>query len=71
MDSLQSPVDYDLHFNTKYLNLQDNVELKSLTFSYSNMREKMLCFYSKNEKLSDEDPVLIENVTKQLGKKVD
>lgn len=73
MDSRQnSPGDYDIYaHNEKCSNLQENVELNLLTFSFSNMKEKMLCFYS-GETLTDEDekPVLKGNITKHLGKKV-
>lgn len=63
-------MDYELYFNGKCTNTQENVEINSLTFSYSNMKDKMFCFYSKDQKLSNEDPVLIGNITKSLGKKV-
>lgn len=58
--------------NRKCFNTQDNIEINSLTFSYSSMKDKMLFFYS-GETLTDEDekPALIGNVTKHLVKKVD
>lgn len=72
MDSQQnSSVDFDLYaHNGKCSNSQENLETSSLTFSYSNMKEKMLCFYS-GETLTDEEekPGLLETITK-LGKKV-
>lgn len=72
MDSRQnSSVEFDLYVHDeKCSNLQENIEINSLTFSYTNMKEKMLCFYN-TEPFTDEDekPVL-GNITKHLGKKV-
>lgn len=67
-----SSVDFDQYTqNVKCTNLQEAEEINSITFSYSNMKEKMLCFYS-GETFNDEDekPVLKRNITKNLGKKV-
>ncbi|XP_060849505.1 uncharacterized protein LOC132928685 isoform X1 [Rhopalosiphum padi] len=67
-----SSVDFDQYVqNGKCTNLQETEEINSITFSYSNMKEKMLCFYS-GETFTDEDekPVLTGNITKNLGKKV-
>lgn len=57
--------------NGKCTNAQETEEINSITFSYSNMKEKMLCFYS-GETFIDEDekPVTTVNITKNLGKKV-
>lgn len=70
MESLPNPLDYEHYFNAICSNLEKSIEINLLTFSYSNMREKMLCFYSKSDKFTDEDPVLVGNMTKHLGKKV-
>lgn len=67
-----SSVDFDQYTqNGKCNNLQEAEEINSITFSYSNMKEKMLCFYS-GETFNDEDekPVLKRNIAKNLGKKV-
>lgn len=73
MDSQpNSSVDKNLYtHNGKFSSVQDGAEINSLTFSYSSMKDKMLCFYS-GETLTDEDekPALIGNVTKHLVKKV-
>lgn len=62
------------HFfqNGKCSNLQETIEINSINFSYSDMKEQMLCFYS-GETLIDEDEklVLLGSITKRLGKKVD
>jgi hypothetical protein len=64
-----SSVDMHLYaHNEQFSNSQDNLEINSLTFSYSSMKDKMLFFYS-TETLTDEDEK-IRNVTKHLVKKV-
>lgn len=66
-----SSVDFDQCVqNGKCTNLQETEEINSITFSYSNMKEKMLCFYS-GETFTDEDEKPVTgNITKNLGKKV-
>lgn len=67
-----SSVDFNQYSqNGKYATLHEVEGISSIPFSYSNMKEKMLCFYS-GETLIDEDekPVLKRNITKNLGKKV-
>lgn len=68
-----SSVDFDQYTtqNGKCTSLQEAEEINSISFSYSNMKEKMLCFYS-GETFNDEDekPVLKRNIAKNLGKKV-
>jgi len=66
-----SSVDFDQYVqNGKCTNLQETEEINSITFSYSNMKEKMLCFYS-GETLTDEDEKPVTGtITKNLGKKV-
>lgn len=66
-----SSVDLDLYVqNGKFTNLQESEEINSITFSYSNMKEKMLCFYS-GETFTDEDEKPVTGkITKNLGKKV-
>lgn len=72
MDSQQnSSVDFDLFAHDEKC-LQENIEINSLTFSYTNMKEKMLCFYN-SEQFTEEDekPILLGNITKHVGKKVE
>lgn len=53
--------------NEKCPNLKETVQTKSHSiFSYDNIKEKMLCFYS-GETFTDEDEKFI---AKHLGKKV-
>jgi len=53
-----SSVDFDQYVqNGKCTNIQETEEINSTTFSYSNMKEKMLCFYS-GETFIDEDEIL-------------
>lgn len=69
-DSEQIPtVDYEDYLNVKFSNVQENLEINSLTFSYSNMKEKMLNFYKENKQFIEE-PILVGNVPKKLEKKV-
>lgn len=69
-DSEQIPtVDYEDYLNVKFSNVQENLEINSLTFSYSNMKEKMLKFYKENKNFIEE-PLLVGNVPKKLEKKV-
>lgn len=70
MDSQQnSTVDIDHHaYNGKCLNVEETLMSTNLPtiFSYDNIKEKMLCYYS-NETLTDDDEKFI---AKHLGKKV-
>lgn len=66
-----SSIDFDQCVqNEKSTELQETEAYNSITFSYSNMKDKMLCFYS-GETFTDEDEKPVTgNITKNLGKKV-
>lgn len=69
MDSQQNPTVNNDHLahNGKCPNVKETTDMNSLTvFSYDNMKEKMLCFYS-GQPFTDEDEKFI---VKHLGKKV-
>lgn len=73
MDSLHdSSVEIDLSsHNGNCLSLQKHGPLFSLdSFSYSNMKEKMINFYGNDSKNKDEKPLLVGNIAKHLPKKV-
>jgi len=60
--------------NGKSTNLQETEDINSISISYSNMKEKMLCFYSGQTFTDEDEKPLTENITANittnLGKKV-
>ncbi|XP_060861131.1 uncharacterized protein LOC132938362 isoform X2 [Metopolophium dirhodum] len=70
-----SSVDFDPCVqNGKSTNLQETEDINSISFSYSNMKEKMLCYYT-GQTFTDEDEKSVTenitaNITTNLGKKV-
>lgn len=64
------PLDFDHYdYNNKCL---ETIEIGSTNFSYSILKEKMICSYSDDHQfmIEDDKPVLLGNITKRLGKTV-
>lgn len=59
-------------YNQKCLNVSETIEISSTKFSYSIIKEKMMCSYSGDHQFVDEDdkPILLGHLSKHLEKAV-
>ena len=70
-----SSVDFDQCVqNGKSTNIQETEDIHSISFSYSNMKKKMLCFYRRQTFTDEGEKSVTGNITANiatnLGKKV-